>query len=177
MNVMNRKLITTVWLLALLLCVGCKTTEQNYKNAYETARQHQAERQGVDLPDGATLKNPDVPDPRPVVIDGVELPMVTAWVLTADKAVTPLDSLGKFTVVVAQFKQIFNASQMRDRLASSNGLKPVILKMANGYYLVGAYTTNDPSQALEDYNRIKDDKSIMLKEPFPFIFRTGQLSR
>ena len=123
------------------------------------------------------MKNTGALEPKPVEIDGVTLPMVTAWVLTADKAVAPLDSLGKFTVVVAQFKQVFNASQMKNRLASNPAYSPLLLKLSNGNYLVGVNTTDDPSVALKEYEKVKADTAVFLKAPFPFVFRTGQIRR
>lgn len=156
---------------------GCKTTEANYRSAYETALRHQQERQDAGVPEGVELRNTGALEPKPVEIDGVTLPMVTAWVLTADKAVAPLDSLGKFTVVVAQFKQVFNASQMKKRLSDNPCYSPLLLKLSDGSYLVGVNTTDDPVVAMREYEKVKADSSVFLKSPFPFVFRTGQIRR
>ena len=174
---MNKKYIPMLLIPAIFSLSGCKTTEQNYRTAYETARQHQIERAGGELPEGVELKNTGAPVVKQVSVDGVDMPAATAWVLTNDKNVTPLDSVGKYTVVVAQFKQVFNASQMRQRLAAGHYVAPVLLKISNGDYLVGAYTTDSATQALESLKAVEADSTISLKKPYPYIFRVGQKIR
>ena len=175
---MKRLLPVCLGAVALTLSLsGCKTTEANYKNAYETALRHQKDRQDAGVLEGIELKNTGALEPKPVEIDGVTLPMVTAWVLTGDKAVAPIDSLGKFTVVVAQFKQVFNASQMKKRLSANPDYSPLLLKLSNGNYLVGVNTTDDPTVAMKQYEHVKADSAVFLKPPFPFVFRAGQIKR
>ncbi|MDE6304740.1 MAG: hypothetical protein K2M01_07970, partial [Paramuribaculum sp.] len=47
--------IAIIATLALTIFSGCKTSEKNYRSAYETARQHQIERNGGDVTNGVAL--------------------------------------------------------------------------------------------------------------------------
>lgn len=160
--------------LLVLALAACKTTEENYRNAYQTAKQHQIERAGGELPEGVDVRKTGLSTPRMIEIDGKQVPTTSAWVITSEKELTPLDSMGKYVVVVANFKQIFNARQMKSRIIAGGGYKPVVMKLASGYYLVGTDSTDDISAALADYEKVKADSSIRLKAPFPYIFSIGQ---
>lgn len=160
--------------LLILALASCKTTEENYRNAYQTAKQHQIERAGGELPDGVDLRKTGLSTPRMVDIDGRQVPMISAWVITSEKELTPLDSMGKYVVVVATFKQVFNARQMKSRISAGGVYHPVIMKLASGYYLVGTDTTDNISEALTDYEKVKADSIIRLKAPFPYVFSIGQ---
>lgn len=160
---------------ALLLLSGCKTTEANYKAAYETAAAHQRERTGnVDSPE---LTQRGALTPSPTTIDGVTLPLATTWITSVkEKDVAPYSSVKKYNVAVARFRQIFNARQMLTRLKADGYPDAFVVKTAEAYF-VATETTSKADSAYIGLEKVKADSSLSLRTPFPFILRPGHLAR
>lgn len=161
---------------ATLSLVGCKTTEANYRQAYETTKEHQRQRNG-DL-DTPALNATGALNPRPTeVANGLTLPLATTWITAkAEAGTAPLDSIQRYNVVVARFKQIFNARQMTARLRSGSFPGAFIIRIPDAYYVATA-TTADPQTALDGLDAARADTTIRLSEPFPFILRPAHLAR
>lgn len=161
---------------ALALLGSCKTNENNYRQAYETTMAHQRERHGdLDIPE---LKATGAITPHDMEIGGVTLPIATAWLRNeaSGNIVARLDSVKRFNVVVARFRQSFNAGQMLARLRRDNYPDALVLKTADAY-LVATATTANPDTALARLNEVAADSSLRMKSPFPFILRPGHLAR
>jgi len=160
---------------ALLLLSGCKTTEANYKAAYETAAAHQRERTGnVDTPE---LIQRGALAPTLTTIDGVTLPLATAWITSVkEKDVAPYSSVRKYNVAVARFRQIFNARQMLTRLKAGGYPGALVIKTADAYF-VATETTSKADSAYIGLEKVKSDSALSLRTPFPFILRPGHLAR
>ena len=120
---------------ALMLSAGCKTTEANYRQAYESARQKQT--QEGDSAITAGLNNQA--RPRSMEFDGVTLPVLTTGVSIPKDGGMELSRLKKFNSVAGVFRQIFNAKSMRERLMQSGYPDAFILSNAYGTYSV-SYT-------------------------------------
>lgn len=164
--------------LALTVFSGCKTSEKNYRTAYETARQHQIERNGgEDLTNGVALTQTGMFKPAAHTIGDVTFPMATTWVRSESGVTSPLDSLHRYNVAVGQFKQIFNARALFNRLKNSHYPDAVMMKTSEGYYVVASMSTNVPVEALKGLEEVKADTTIKPREPFPFILRPAQFAR
>ena len=100
--------------MAALSLGSCKTTEANYRQAYESARQKQT--QEGDSAITAGLNNQA--RPRSMEFDGVTLPVLTTGVSIPKDGGMELSHLKKFNSVAGVFRQIFNAKSMRERLCS-----------------------------------------------------------
>lgn len=160
---------------ALLLLSGCKTTEANYKAAYETAAAHQRERTGnVDTPE---LIQRGALTPTPTTIDGVTLLLATTWITSVkEKDVAPYSSVRKYNVAVARFRQIFNARQMLTRLKAGGYPGALVIKTSDAYF-VATETTSKADSAYIGLEKVKNDSALSLRTPFPFILRPGHLAR
>ena len=160
---------------ALLLLSGCKTTEANYKAAYETAAAHQRERTGnVDTPE---LTQRGALTPTPTTVDGITLPLATTWITSVkEKDVAPYSSVKKYNVAVARFRQIFNARQMLTRLKAGGYHDAFVIKTADAYF-VATETTSKADSAYIGLEKVNADSSLRLRTPFPFILRPGHLAR
>lgn len=158
------------------LLPSCKTNENNYREAYETVVAHQRDRQGdLDIPE---LKATGALAPRDMEISGVTLPVATTWLRNEGSGhlVTRLDSVERYNVVVARFRQSFNAGQMLDRLRRGNYPHALVLKTSDSYY-VATSTTSIPDSAAARLKAVAADTTLRLKAPFPFILRPGHLAR
>lgn len=161
----------------LTLFSACKTSEKNYRTAYETARQHQIERNGGDLTNGIAMTQTGQLKPTLHTVGDVSFPMATTWVRSESGVTSPIDSIHKYNVAVGQFKQIFNARSMFNRLKQSHYPDAVMMKTSEGYYVVATMSTTVPIEALKGLEEVKADTTVKPHEPFPFILRPAQFAR
>lgn len=152
-------------LLAVMVLGGCKTNENNYRAAYEMARQK--ERAGID----STVYEKIRKEARPTQVDvaGRQLPALDVAVrVTA--GLGDAAQLQPYCVAVAQFKQLFNAKAMTTRLRDGGYEAFVVETREPLYYVIaGGEATAEEAAALLD--RVSADKGIVLRDPYPFILR------
>ncbi len=103
-------------LTATLLTVSCKTSESNYRQAYETAVAKNREASGVDSTIYARIRNSA--QTSDLIAGSDTLPMRTEYVGYTENGGASREMLKRYNVVVGQFKQKFNAREMRARLQS-----------------------------------------------------------
>lgn len=163
-------------ILALLAVVtACKTSEKNYRSAYETAVGHQKENSGVDSTIYARFRNAAH---RTALVSGSDsIPMQTEYVGYPKDGGASRDSVLRYNIVVSQFKQIFNAKAMRTRLLSAGYPHAMIVNTREPLYYVIAETCSTPEEAAGAWRRVKADRSMMLKEGFPFILQVARYGR
>lgn len=151
---------------------SCKTTEANYRQAYEAASHKQA--QEGDSAITAGLYNQS--RPKDMVFGNVTLPVITTGIKITKDGGMELSRLKRFNTVAGTFRQIFNASSMRERLVKSGYPEAFILQNAYGTYYVLTSTTDSAEEAYENMERLRGDKSLRLRNPLPYILRPGHLS-
>ncbi|MBD5335155.1 MAG: hypothetical protein HDR96_07155 [Bacteroides sp.] len=164
-------------LLALfgMLAVGCKTNEKNYREAYEVAVAKSRESSGVDSTIYARIRNSAQMSELKAGNDS--LPMRTEYIGYTEDGGASRETVKRYNVVVGQFKQVFNARQMRARLQASGYGDAFIVHTREPLYYVCTATCQTPEEAAEAFRKVKDDKSIVLREPLPFILRPAHLAR
>lgn len=168
-----RKILIFTLSVALLGFAGCKTTEANYKAAYEIAKEKQMGT-GDSVTDKA-LKNYQMP--RPMVFGSDTLQVRTEPVGITVKGGGTNAMLKKYCVVAGQFHQIFNASSMRTRMISEGYEGTFILHNRSKQYYVVAGSYDLPSEARVMVDSLKADKALVLKSPFPYVLRPAHLVR
>lgn len=163
------KIVFVIMLIAVSLN-SCKTTEANYKKAYEAAKEKQ-----MDTDDSTvtqSLKNSTLP--KLMILQGIELPVRTEVIgLTKDGGATK-ENLKVYNVAVASFKQLFNAKSMCERLREHN-YNAFLLHNRDLTYYVIAGTTDKAIDAKECIDKIKADRDLVLKSPFPYVLRAAHL--
>lgn len=160
---------------ALLLTAGCKTTEANYRAAYETTIAHQNEK-AADDGQGMVMAG-TVKPLETEIAKGIIVPAYTAWLSPSKEAdIASRDDIDKYSVVVARFRQAFNARQMRSRLQAGAYPGALIIKTGDAYF-VATSTTQVPDSAAMALKAVEADSTLLLKDPYPFIFRPGHLVR
>lgn len=161
--------------LALLLpLVACKTTEANYRAAYEAARaKKDADNQDL-MPSGMRLTN--YAEPSEVTVDSVTFPMATEYIRNEDKTIAGRDSVQRYTVVVGAFKQVFNARMLAKRLSGS-APEVIVFQNGPGMYMVGTMTTPSAREARAELTRVQTDTSVHPAEPFPYVVRAAHHAR
>lgn len=171
-----KKIIYLLSGLTLLTVASCRTTEANYRSAYEKAREKQTET-GDSLTTAMLRKSQD---PQTLTFTEndkqVALPVLTVPVTRKVDAGSQ-DGLQRYCVCVGKFKQIFNAKSMCERLESAGYPVACVTHDRQNYYYVVATSSNSPSEALQLLNKVNSDKSLSLHTPFPYILRPAHLIR
>ncbi|MDE5745074.1 MAG: SPOR domain-containing protein [Paramuribaculum sp.] len=159
--------------IAAIAFTGCKTTEANYRAAYEIAKQKQ---ENADE-DGPAAKLQQFAAPKETVADGITLMMHTEPVgFIADGGATR-ETLLKYNVVVGRFRQLFNARQMRARLIAAGYDNACVVSTRDAGYYVIAETCATAAEAAKGIERVKTDTSLSLRTPLPYILRPAHLAR
>lgn len=129
----------------ILLCsfcfISCKTTEKNYKSAYDIAVQKNKD--GIDENTYNKIINESK---APVTVIGNDsVRMKTEFIKITDG--NP-EELKKYSIVVGQFKQIFNARSFRDRLKSNKYPSYVVENRDSTYYVIAQGFDDETEAAL-----------------------------
>ena len=164
-----------IYLFAILILLGayaCKTNEANYRDAYEKAKEKKTET--VDSLPTAMLRQSDLPRLMKIGNDSVP---VRTFPITRKIDAGSEDGIKKFCVVVGKFRQIFNASSMSKRLAEDGYTYACVVHDRDNYYYVIASSTDIPTEVTPQLDRVRNDKSIVLHSPFPYILRPAHLAR
>lgn len=171
---MKNLLTTALAAVALSICAtSCRTNEANYRAAYEK-----------------TIAGRDSAVPLDSSIYGKVRRQMTVTMLAAggDSAelraipVIPTpESDGKPTataipqpygVVAGQFKTLFNARSLRDRLREAGYADASVVQTAEPYYYIVASWQPDGASAIAALRRLQSDAPVVMREPLPFILRT-----
>ena len=140
-----RKILTLAALAALALGAvsSCKVSEKNYRQAYERAVAGDSARTDI----------------RNTVYG--------SCTVAPDQAATP-DSLHRYNVCVASFKQRFNANSLRTRLEQNGYAGAMVLQTTEPFYYVVALSTNDVNTAAATLQQLVTAPPFRLSQT-PFI--------
>lgn len=157
--------ITVTAAIFMLMITACKTNENNYRTAYEAARQHQ---QGdIDATTYSLIKQEAMPTAMAIGQDTLRVKTETVALYT-DNSTDSGQKLNPFNVVTGQFRQVFNAKAMRERL-KNHGYDAYIIETGEPLYYVvaGGCATKEEVPAI--VKRVENDKNIVVKLPFPWV--------
>lgn len=156
-----------------LIASACKTNENNYRAAYEKAKERHTET--GDSVTTAAFRDSQMP--KDMTIDGVTLPVMTFPAMAVKETDADAPQMQRYCVVAGRFRQIFNAGSMRDRLRGLGYGDAFVMQDRDGNYYVVAGTAAVPKAASELIDRLKNDNSVVLRQPFPFVVRPAHLVR
>lgn len=166
-----RKILPLIAATALII-PACKTTEKNYRTAYErTMAAQDSTRTRFDQTIYGKYRR-EVRTTKAVIAGD------TVDIRTQRVYITPGDSVPKglksYCVIVGQFKQLFNAQSMRQRLRDKGYTDAHILQTAEPYYYVAATAYDDHTQAAASLKRIQAAPPFRLRAPLPFILHPAR---
>ncbi len=155
----------------LLILASCRTTEANYRGAYELAKQPNEQHDSLTANLIANEQAPTI-----VNVGDETMKLRKEYVsLVADEGATK-DMLRQYNVVVGRFRQIFNARSMASRM-SSLGYKSYILVNRTPAYFVAVASTDSINEALQLYKSVELDTRVVYKAPFPWVLEPAQYKR
>lgn len=169
-----KKLCFCIAGIAALALAGCKTTEANYRAAYETAKERS---QTGDLDSTVYARIRREARPSTVKVGNDTLPLVTQYVKLTAEGASAGAPLRRYNLVVAQFKQIFNARSMKKRLVDAGYPEALIVETKEPLYYVVAESYDNAAAALGGLNTVKAAPPLPMRDPFPWILQPASFAR
>ena len=161
-------LVASVLLIAAASALsGCKTTEANYRQAYERALEKRNE--GLTQEEIAAIAREEA-IPR-TLFRGDSIPLKGMYVKCVEGGVD--GKALKYNVVVASCKQRFNASSVMKRLAAAGCSSPTLLADADERYFIAAQTTASLDSAVATMHSLQGNSPVALRPPFPYILQSA----
>lgn len=156
---------------ALLATGACKTSEANYRQAYERATVGRDSANAIE----STIYGAHRRDmgSRVVVIGTDSATVRTQRVAITEGGGAIRENLRPFNVVVGQFKQLFNAKSLRERLVDEGYPETFVVNTAEPYYYVVLSSHADVAGAVKALKSLPTNFPVKLREPLPFIMQTA----
>lgn len=151
-----------------LLASACKTSEANYRAAYEKTMEARRAEQSVDSTVYGDVRR-QATTATVEVSPGVSTEVVSQLVRVTDGGGGIRENLRRYCVVAGQFKQKFNAVSLRDRIVDKGYPGAFVVETAEPYYyiVVGSYST--VREAYDAMQTLKKNQPVPMKAPLPFI--------
>ena len=150
--------------LALLL-TACYTTEENYKAAYDKAKERTRENMGGTIYDMSQAERVRATE----IINGDSVRLLRSYFNVVDDK---YENTKKFGVVVAEFDQILNARSYRDRLKQNEGFQSyVVYTNREKKYCVVAQAYDEKEPAALFISNIKQRIKMKVLVPRPYILQ------
>lgn len=163
------KLLPVVLLLTVIGISSCKTSEANYRAAYQKAIAGRDSLTAIENTIYGKHRRNVTASIAVLGTDTVE--MLTARVRVTDGGGGIRENLKPYNVVVGQFKQLFNAKSLRERLVDAGYSTAFVVETAEPYYYIvlRSYPTRD--EAVRECVEVRNDKAfpIALKQGMPLV--------
>lgn len=157
------KAVLPLLLLGALALTGCKTTEAAYANAYEIAKQKKESTLSQEEIAGVAREQAA----QGITYKGEHLPMRSLYVRRIDGP----QRVEKYTLIMASFKQKFNANSVLNRLRNGGYPDAILLQDAEEQYYVGALTTPSLDTAAATLKAISKASPVAPQKGCPFILQ------
>lgn len=156
---------------AAALCglASCKTSEANYKAAYDKAVAGRDSLTAIENTIYGRHRRAVTSNIAVAGNDTVE--MITARVSVTEGGGGIRENLRPYSVVVGQFKQLVNAKSMRERLVDAGYPTAFVVQTAEPYYYIILNSYTDKGQAVKAAAETAASSSfpIAMKEPMPMV--------
>lgn len=156
-------------LVAVALAVpGCKPSEKSYREAYEKAVADN-DRGVTDFENTIYNRYRGQMREVPVELDGRTVNTRTIPVKVTPDGGGIREWLRKYSVVVAEFKQRFNANSMRTRFTDAGYPRSFLVENAEPYYYVVVGSSDNLADMCALADSVAASSPVPLKEGFPYI--------
>lgn len=166
-----RQILFITALIGMVFLSGCKTTEENYRAAYQQAKAKADQKAPVEGTIYEQMRREAVGSR--LDCGDVSLPMKTELVSTVEGFSSP-DSVKRLNVVINAFKQVFNAKSQVKRLRESGFPGALLLQTAEPLYYVVAASVDNPDEAAAVVTRLKAD-GVAVRDPYPIVVHPSRM--
>jgi hypothetical protein len=148
--------------------ISCRTTEENYREAYEAVKEKVDADSGIDGTIYEKIRKEAINSQT--IVRGDTVPTMTVAVKCVDGLSTSGD-VKQYNIAVAQFKQLFNAKSLMTRLRNNGYSGATVVVTAEPLYYVIAATVDSPEEAAGAYDKVRNDKTVYARTPYPLLLR------
>lgn len=149
----------------VLLLTACYTTEENYKAAYDKAKERTRENMGGTIYDMSQAERVRATE----IINGDSVRLLRSYFNVVDDK---YEATKKYGVVVAEFDQLINARSYRDRLKQNEGFQSyVVYTNREKKYCVVAQAYDEKESAALFIRNIKQHMKMKVLVPRPYILQ------
>lgn len=162
-----------ILLLAAMAFTSCKTTEANYRAAYEKALAGRDSVPGYESTIYGKYRRQLRDQTLVCAGDTIDVKVQAVAVTDAPQGGSAAD-LKKYSVVVGQFKQLFNARSLRDRLVEAGYARTFVVHTAEPYYFIVLDSYESLPQARQLLDSVVANAASMpvaMKAPLPFLLQ------
>lgn len=153
---------------APVFAAGCKPSATAYREAYESTVAAREAAFAADSVQYTQIKRNTTTIQAISGADTLQLIHVPVIVIKDGGGVN--ESLKVYSVVVGQFKQVFNARQMRERIADRGYPGAFVVRTGEPLYYVVALSTDNLDNAAATLRTVKGDTTLFrFRNPLPFI--------
>lgn len=161
-------------ILMVIMLVGCKPGEENYRKAYQRAVAADSTRTDFSETVYARYRNQVRHQPLLVGNDSIDTAIDRVAIDDADGSTN--EKIRRYCVVADGFKQAFNARSMRQRLADNGWPGAIVVKTGEPFYYVVALSTNNKEEAAAALTKLKTTPPFPLRSQ-PYLLQPAQLLR
>ncbi len=149
---------------------SCKPSEKNYRTAYERAVARDSDNV---TPFDQTIYNRYRGQARDVdvVVNGDTVPTRVFRVTVTKDGGGIREWLKRYSVVVAEFKQLFNAQSLRGRYVDAGYARTFLVQNGEPYYYILAGSSDNLAEMVALADSIRRAPVIPLKAGFPYILQ------
>lgn len=140
---------------------SCKTSEKNYREAYERTIAGDSTRTAFEQTIYGAQRRAVQHGAIVSGTDSVATQRLNCRITPKQAGVTA-DSLHKYNVCVASFKQLFNATSVRNRLKDNGYPNAFIVQTTEPFYYVVALSTSDMAVAVAALRTLADKPPFRL---------------
>ncbi len=160
------KIILALLALAAFMS-SCRTTESNYREAYDKAKTLQG---SENLEMTALIEKERAPIDMVV---GTDTMRYRKEFVTITPNGGGIGSIKRYNVVVGRFRQVFNAKSMRERMAKL-GYDSYVIENAEPAYFVVVFSSDSKEEAAAKFREVIGEKRIVFKTPFPWVLEPAR---
>lgn len=164
------KSILKITLVALVvaLAASCKTSEKNYRQAYEVTKVARLTEDSMMI---SLVEKERAPINMAVGEDTIKYRKEFVSI-TKDASGTS-DMLKRYNIVVGRFRQVFNAKSMQSRM-SGLGYTSYVIETREPAYFVVVYSTDSKEEVAKKFQEVVADKRVVFKAPFPWVLEPAR---
>lgn len=151
---------------AMAVFTGCRTTESNYRAAYEQAVAGRQDESGIDNTVYDKIRREGITSTRIVEGDTIAVKRERVKLVDTDASIKMQEAY----VVVAQFKQLFNARSLCSRLKGNGYPEAVLLSTREPLYYI-AVAGGSTADMAAMCQRYAQSPAAPVKEPYPIVLQ------
>lgn len=166
-NIFRKSVALLGVVLLILSASSCKTTQANMYDAYAKAIEGEKAKNQED--DGLPGNTMQMGHSTVKLNDKDSIDVTSKYLYITKDGGGIKENIRRYNVVVGQFKQLFNAKSMRERLADDGYPGCFVAESTEPYYYVIVRGYDTINEAADMLRKVEKDKKFNFKKPLPFI--------